>query len=313
MQNTVEQYRALCASEFLPLYAQPWWLDAVCGPDSWGVCIVTDAQGLVQGALPYTHRPWRFVPMLRMPMLTAYLHLYLRSSSLENPGKIAHREVAILRDLLLQLPKSIYFDQQYDTQFTSSMPFTWAGFRQTTRYTYHLDLNQNLETLQLQQHPRVRNYLNRDEPALRLEADGDLAVLYELMLKSARPPGLDLNFLRQLDAVLQQRNCARLYIARDASEQAHAAVYFAWDSRAAYFLLSGYDPKHRKSQAMRRLLWQAIQDAADLGCKVFDFQGSMDEGVAHFFQGFGAARQPYHRIYRSGNRWIAALLALRNA
>jgi len=104
---------------------------------------------------------------------------------------------------------------------------------------------------------------------------------------------------------------ARITLATDERGNAHAVNFLVFDDRSAHYLLGGTDPSYRGSGAASLLVWDAIQFAAQHS-KLFDFEGSMVEGIARFFRGFGPELIPVNHVYRTGRR--AALgAALRDA
>jgi hypothetical protein len=87
----------------------------------------------------------------------------------------------------------------------------------------------------------------------------------------------------------------------DDQGNAHAATLLVFDERSAHYLLGGADPRHRGSGAASLLVWDAIQFAAGHS-KLFDFEGSMVEGIARFFRGFGPDLVPVNHVFCTSRR-----------
>ena len=52
-----ERYIAWAAKqEYMPIFMQPWWMDAVCAGKEWDVLLAEDEQGEIIGAMPYLLR-----------------------------------------------------------------------------------------------------------------------------------------------------------------------------------------------------------------------------------------------------------------
>ncbi|MEL6926823.1 MAG: hypothetical protein AAFO94_22475, partial [Bacteroidota bacterium] len=69
MQLKVEKnyYRQFCASTpSLPVFFQPWLLDAVCEPDGWHVIVLLDKE-LPVAALPYFKKQKALFRYITMP------------------------------------------------------------------------------------------------------------------------------------------------------------------------------------------------------------------------------------------------------
>ena len=51
MENK-EKYKLFCKQTYVPIFSQPWWMDAVCGPDGWNVFLVEKGND-IWAAMPY--------------------------------------------------------------------------------------------------------------------------------------------------------------------------------------------------------------------------------------------------------------------
>ncbi|RMG75312.1 MAG: GNAT family N-acetyltransferase, partial [Bacteroidetes bacterium] len=84
---------------------------------------------------------------------------------------------------------------------------------------------------------------------------------------------------------------------RDAGLMA-AALFATYQDRTLY-LMGAYHPDQGRSGAMPALMWDAMARAQREGSRLFDFEGSMIEGVAQFFRKFGAHPVPYLQIRKN--------------
>lgn len=101
-------------------------------------------------------------------------------------------------------------------------------------------------------------------------------------------------------------NAGRTIYAEDADGHIHAALFVIWDENSAYDLISTIDPDYRKIGAATLLVWEMIKFVADK-TKVFDFEGSMIEGVENSFRQFGAKQHPYFNISKTYNKRLKVL------
>lgn len=108
-------------------------------------------------------------------------------------------------------------------------------------------------------------------------------------------------FIRRIDAMLQERGQRRIFFAVDAHGRVHAALYLIWDSTSAFYLMGGVDPVLRTSGSSSLLMWEAIRFASS-AAKRFDFEGSMVEPIERFFRGFGAKQQQYFTLISMNRR-----------
>ena len=103
-----------------------------------------------------------------------------------------------------------------------------------------------------------------------------------------------------------------IYFANNTEGGIEAVIYIVFDKKTAYYLAGGATELGRQQGAMHALMGQAIQDAKDKGLDVFDFEGSMLQGIESFFRGFNATLTPYYVVWKYRNRFIGFVDALRN-
>jgi len=111
-----------------------------------------------------------------------------------------------------------------------------------------------------------------------------------------------LDFFKNYDAVLKEKNAREMFFAVDDKDQIHSVVYLIWDKETAYYLMAGGDPNLRSSDAGILLTWHVIKYAKEvLGVNRFDFAGSIIERITKVRKKFGAKQVPYHNVrkYRS--------------
>src|SRR5699024_2767065 len=96
----------------------------------------------------------------------------------------------------------------------------------------------------------------------------------------------------------------------DEDGRRHAAVYAIGDERRVYQLVSGNDPRLRQSQSGVLLRWKVAEAAREF-TDVYDFEGSMLEGVEEFYRKFGATQTPYFSISKN-SKPLSVALALRD-
>jgi hypothetical protein len=306
--NFMSLYHQLAQSHHFPFQAQPWWLDAVCGPDGWGAALAFDDNGAAIGTLPFPKNRYN----ARMPLFTAYFPVWVSDSASRKRERIYHRENLILQNLIGQLPKPWLLDMQFDPGFSNGLPFYEQGFHLSVRYTCLLEELGDIARISREMESATRNHIRRARDIVEIDKAGSLDVLYDLIGHSFGRQGKKTPFsmtqLATADACLAQRGMRSIYVA-SADGKPHAAVYLVRDLKKTTLLLSGTHPKYRQSGALYLLLWEAIKDAAKY-TPTFDFEGSMIPPIERVFRSFGARRVPYLRVTRYQNRLLAAAAAL---
>ena len=310
-----DTYRELCAAEStIPLFSQDWWLDCVCGEDKWDVLLV-EKNGVIEACFPF------YMPvskMISMPLLTQTMGIWFNPAfMLPNYSKELLRKQRICEELIQQLPKFSNFLQNFHHSFTDWLPFYWAGFKQTTRYTYILhdivdkenlwnrlnnDARRNIQKannkygLQIRQQVPVRDYLK---------------IIAKTYARQGRKPD-HTGVLKSLIEVAVSRKQGNIWGAYDSENRLHAALFVVWQKDCAYLLSSGGDPELRKSGGKSLALWQAFHDFPE-EVTSFDFEGSMVKNIEHYNREFGAIQTPYFSISKGKmGLWQRGILFLKS-
>ena len=291
------------------LFASDWWLDAL-SPEQWEE-VTVEKGGRVQARLPYTIRKTPVGAILGMPKLTQTLGPAFSIESHKQSSMLS-RQKELSEALIQRLPAFAAFRQNFHYSIENWLPWYWAGFRQTTRYTYvHEDLS-NPNHLWDGFDQRIRRSIRKAEKLVSVETTEDFDAFWRLNQQVFARQDISQPYSKQLvqrlDRVCAERGQRAIFIARDNENRAHAAVYLVWDDSSAYYLMGGSDPEYRYSGAQSLLMWEAIQFASNVTEK-FDFEGSMIEPVERYFRAFGGAAKPYHSVWKVSSRARAYQLA----
>lgn len=315
MNSAVDRYRALCTQEpSIPLFSQAWWLDATAGQREWDVALV-EKGGAIVATMPYVLRKRYGFTFLGQPALTQTLGPWLRETDGKSSTKLAqHKDW--LQALIDQLPPFAHFSQNWHWRMDNWLPFYWAGYAQTTCYTYILHELADEQALWKALRENIRTDIKKASNRFQLRVREDLSIDDFLILnrKTFARQGMALpyseDFVLKLDEACVARQARKIFIAEDEQGRHHAGVYILWDQNSAYYLMGGGDPELRNSGATSLCMWEAIKFASTV-TKRFDFEGSMIEPVERFFRGFGAVQSPYYVITKTNSRVIKVIKFLR--
>lgn len=314
-RDRIDKYRALCAQEpSIPLFSQAWWLDATAGKGNWDVALVHKGDTIV-AAMPYVSRKRYGLLMLGQPTLTQNLGPWLRETTGKPATQLAQQK-DWLQTLIAQLPPYAHYIQNWHWQMGNWLPFYWAGFKQTTRYTYILHALGDEQSLWQGLRENIRTDIKKASDRFKLCVRDDLALEDFLVLNRMTFARQDMalpyteSFVRQLDQACVDRQVRKIFIAEDEQGHRHAGVYIVWDGNSAYYLMGGGDPELRNSGATSLCMWEAIKFAATVTQR-FDFEGSMLEPVERFFRAFGAQQTPYFTVTKTPSRALKIVHALR--
>ena len=295
----------------VPVFSQPWYLDACAEGGTWDVVLV-EAKGRVVAALPYFCKqkgPFRYVTM---PPFVKWLGPYVLP---QFRGRLP-REHELLQALMAQLPEVAAFKQNFYPTATNWLPFYWEQYRQTTFYTYRLHQLRDLERVEAGLGTGIRRDIRLARQKVRVVHDLPLDEFYRVNLLSFTRQGLPAPYsaaqFRRLDAALAVAGSRQLFFAVDEQGRVHSVAYLIWDATTAYFLLAGDDPALRASGAGVLLAWECICYAsAVLNLDCFDFEGSMLPGVERIRVRFGAVQTPYFFVWKYNSRLFELLEKLK--
>lgn len=316
MSLNVEKYRAFCSLEpSVPLFSQAWWLDATAGIGCWDVALV-EAGDRIVASLPYVKRSRYGLTLLSQPAMTQSLGPWLRNYEGKSSTKLAQQK-EWMEALIVQLPHFHHYAQNWSWRNTNWLPFYWAGFSQTTRYTYILQDLTDEQILWKGLRENIRTDIKKASERFNLRIRHDLSIgdFLPLNTMTFKRQGMTVpyteSFLRDLDAACLRQACRHIVIAEDEQGRRHAGVYIVWDKDSAYYLMGGGDPNLRNSGATSLCMWEAIKFSSKV-TRRFDFEGSMLESVERFFRAFGAVQTPYFSVSKTPSRLLRTVHFLRD-
>lgn len=298
MNDKVLKYSAFCKNaEDLPIFLHDWYLDGVAGDEKWDVAIVEEG-GKAIAFMPYFLKSkWGFT-YFTMPSFVKYLGPYILPAY-----RVLKKEHLIQKQLIDQLPKTAAFKQGFSPLITNWLPFYWAGYQQTTRYTYRIEELQNLDAVYRGINRNLRRNIKKAEANLLLKEDLPIETFYLFNKKSFDRQGLPIPYsldqLKKHDDSLQKHNARKILYATDQEGKIYSVAYLIWDKTASYYHLSGDDPDYRNSGSGIWLVWKAIEyTSKELKLNTFDFEGSIMPAVEKIRVQFGAKQTPYFFIWK---------------
>ena len=316
MPDTPSQaaYRTFCATApDVPLFAQPWYLDACAEGGGWDAVLALD-KGRPVAALPYFVKqkgPFRYATM---PPFVKWLGPYLLP---ELRGQLA-AEHRLFKALIDQLPPLAAFKQNFYPTTTNWLPFYWAGYRQTTYYTYRFSNLADLPAIEAGLNADVRRSIRKAAKTLHVVHDLDPRLLFDftpaIYQKQQLPVPFTWSQFKRLDEALAVHQAQKYFFAVDADGHVHGAALLVWDAQTAYFQLAADDPTRPPAETGKFLIWETIRYAATvLKRSCFDFEGSILPGVEYVRVRFGATQVPYFFVWKDNSRAFALLEGLKSA
>ncbi len=293
------------------IFCRSWWLKAVCSND-FEILTLRKAGRIFAGMLlPISHK-WGYT-IISMPPLTQTLGLLLVPSSSEKYEVKLSNKMDMMKNLIEAMPEFNHFSMNFHYSFTNWLPFYWAGYQQTTRYTYIIENLTDLDKVFSNFAHSKRKNIKKAEQLVTVGSDLSAEDFYAHHVMTLSKQGESISYRYDLfkrihDSALEN-SAGKIWYAIDGQENIQAAIFVVFDTKSAYYLISTIDPDYRNSGAATLLVRDAIAYVSPY-TKRFDFEGSMIRGVEHSFRKFGAVQTPYFSITKD-NRSLLVKASLK--
>ena len=237
-----------------------------------------------------------------MPHLTQTLGVLLEYRPERCYERSLTAAMGATRQLVEAMPSCDLFRVNFHPSFTNWLPFYWAGYTQTTRYTYTIEDLTNLDYVFECFSRNIGRIIRKAQTSgFTVEETDDLGILLALNRRTFGCQGLAVPYpdelVRRIDTACKERDARSLLVVRDARGRVHMAELDVHDGGTTHALIRGSDPAARASEAGSLLGWGSIQLASRVSTR-YDFTGSMIEGVERHMRSFGAIQTPYFSIFR---------------
>jgi GNAT acetyltransferase-like protein len=284
------------------VFQQPWWLDAVA-PGRWGDATVCRDDTVV-ARLPYAIVGPTGLTTLGHPPLTPRLGPWIEPGKGKYESALTH-EMRLMAALIEELPTGSSFDQFFSPTVTDGLPFHWAGYDLSVRYTYRLHEIRDEQSVWDGVSSKMRAQIRKARRVLTVRTDLGIDRFFGVWSQTFARQGMRVPvtqaFLERIKDACATRDAREILFAEDERGRVHSVAYVVWDRDTACYLLGGADPSLRTSDASSLLAWEAIRRSARV-TDVFDFEGSMIRPVERFFRAFGARQVPYLEGTRMSRR-----------
>jgi hypothetical protein len=313
-----EKYIKFCKFEKdIPIFSCNWWLDAVCGEDNWDVELF-EKGGEIFASMPYYKiRKARF-NLLIMPKLTQTLGIYIKYPKGQKYYKKLSWEKKTMSMIINKLPKVDYFSQNFHHSIDNWLPFYWAGYEQTTRYSYLIDATAGgvMDLVEDGFENDIRRRIKRTiSSGVKVFEGEDIGLFYELNKMTFARKSMDMpysfEFIGNLYKKCKENNAVKMFFAKDKNGAMLAASFLVHDKNVVYYLMGGINPAKKELGAMDLVLFESIKFAMQ-SKRAFDFEGSMIESIEKYFRAFGAIQKPYYSISKINSKLLKVSIPLLN-
>lgn len=300
-----EAYRLFLAKEAVSVYNQPWWLDAVCGPENWDVWLYRRGEELL-AAMPYymeQRGAYRYITKAPLTQNNGILFRHDPGAKLQKRASFEEKVIEEAVAWLARQQLDVY-EQQYSHHFTNWQPFFWNGFKCVLRYTYIIEEPADSAAVMAGYSAKLRNDIKKGMQNAASVEGLDPEEFYREHEKIYAKQGLPCPFSRALwmrlyQACMDNGSGTTLCVRNHAGEVSSLA-FLVWDAHYVYLLMGGAIPAHSSENTFSYLVHRSIALAGEKGLG-FDFEGSMIRRIAKTFRDYGGIPMPYYRIRRIYN------------
>lgn len=301
-----EIYKDLCLHTPVPIHSQYWWMEATALGKDWDVFIVRH---------PDTGQPVCMLPfhiLRRAGMRCVLMPAHTQLSWVWIADKVDKKAVYCLllkqitdycrkRHLLIFSIQG-YFDPMLREAFLAN------GFTLKERVSYRIDTTQNMDAIE--QHfstnkkRQIKKAVQGGITMCDLSISGFYAAHRQFLSQRGKTIDYSEGFFTALAEQTLSRKQGRIIAARSPGGCILAAIFLVWDTDVCYYLLPTYNASYAHSGAMAWLTLQSIQIAKAKGL-IFDFEGSMNPGIANSYRQFGSTPSTYYGVEKHCKLWSA--------
>lgn len=292
-------YLDFCNKTCVPIYSQPWWLDAICGKDNWDVWLYEQG-GVVVAAMPYyleERDAGLYITKAPLTQNNGILFKYPDGAQYIARSKFEAKVISSAVEHIRSLDLAVY-EQQYQCSFLNWLPFYWEGFEAIPRYTYIIEDTSDVDRMWEHVSSSYRKNIKKGIRNGEIREGLDPETFYQLHAKVFERQSLPVPFSEELwmrlySATAERDACKLLY--SETNEGVASVLFLVWDQRSVYHLMGGTMPGFNGLETYNALTWRGMNIAHEKRL-MYDFEGSMIERISKSFREFGGIPKLYFRI-----------------
>lgn len=304
-----DKYNQFIQKVYVPIYSQPWWLDAICSPGGWNVWLY-ESGNEVWAAMPYYYEDrgkYRYITKAPLTQNNGIIFRYPQGISAI--GKCSHEEKIIdAANLFVESLKLDVYEQQYHYSFTNYLPFFWNHYNAIPRYTYVIRNDISLEDAWQRVSSKQRSIIKKGRRNGQYSESITKEQFFEEHKKIFEKQGLNCPFSydlwNRLYENVKERNQGKIACYKNEDNRIISLIFWVWDDRSVYQLLGGGVPQYQNLDTYDSLIWDGVIMAKKMG-KSYDFEGSMIKRISKSFREYGGEPKQYFRIRKVYNEDIA--------
>lgn len=295
-----EAYQKFVDCVDVPIYSQPWWLDAICGEDNWDVWLYEKGDEIL-AAMPYymeQRGKYKYITKAPLTQNNGIIFRYANNAKLQTKASFEEKIIDAMAKWLDEQDFDVY-EQQYQHTFTNWQPFFWNHFKCVLRYSYIIEDTSDLEQVKQNYSAKMRNDMKKGKINTAgievLHPDAFYQEHEKIFAKQGLPCPFSYALWMRLYEACEAHQKGTTMCIRNKAGNISSLAYFVWDAHAVYLLMGGAIPEYSSDNTFSYLVHKGIQLASEMGVS-FDFEGSMIKRIAKSYRDYGGVPMPYYRI-----------------
>lgn len=266
------------------VYSQSWYLDKIC--EHWDALVIGDYQYV----MPLIYRK-------KMGINYLYQSLYCQQLGI---FPISTKEI----NQLFLAEINMYFSFAEINLNAMQLPVEGFGTHEE-RQTFLLSLNNSYEQI-------ASKYSSHTKRKLKKAKKKNLSLVHSISIEEyfvfkkknlrMKLSSKEINKLRNILTFALANSLGQIYGVYSNENELCTAAFFIRHKQRVTFLNASNSPEGKEHQAMYFLIDHFIQNNAEKDF-LLDFEGSMVDGVARLYKGFGAISEKYHHYKWNNLPW----------
>jgi hypothetical protein len=283
------------------------YIDTLCA-SKWQAVVVSDQNEYI-AAFPFFTKKKMGIRYFIQPPFCQYWGVFIKNDKKGNQ-KYYDESKKVMKLVLDAIPKNIkYLHTCFSPMTDYPLPLVWDGWSLSPKYTYQVNLDRGLDATLASFASHARREIKKasnNEIEIRKEKGAEMAMdIFRVEKPHLVNKKNDL-YLRNLAKVVQVLGIETAFsiTAYQGKEAVASIVYFKYKKMLIYFF-GTVKATHKSSGAMSAIIWESMKMHHDT-CDVFDFDGSMIEGIERYFRGFDAQPVMYLQAQKKVlPKWIS--------
>lgn len=288
----------------ITLYQKAWYWDATCkSPNDWRVILLKSEDNIV-AAFPFTYIKRRGMWHISTPWQVASSGIWIKTDHLNSVEAKMQMIDEVVEAIVENLPRYDTFMNKCNATMWTWHSFYWRGFSATPMYTSTLrginseDIKTNLSKSRRKRVNKAQREYELKKDSISIEEYWDF---YEGVNKArGRVTEFSSDQFKKLMNALKEHDAMTIRAVYKEDKLVGANIILRDEMRYYHQFVAQMDNQDKIATSLA--LYDGICEAMDEG-KIFDFEGSMIEGVCKYNMSFNPELEVLYMITKYSRKY----------